>query len=413
MRRIPSVSCLTFLLAIFLPLTATGEEVEALARSSRLSLADAVQKAFERNPQQQVLVAGKMVADARAVHAASVLPGTPAVSVRYQNDTIGSGRNQREWEAALEFPVWLPGQRAARETVARAAGTSLEARRGGLRLTLAGQVREAVWDVAMNANAVELAGQRYQTAQALQADVEKRWKAGELAKTDAMLAQNETLQAQTALLRAQAELRHAEHRYWMLTGLKELPAHSEEQPSNIADIAENHPLLAETSAKVTLVQDERNLVRVEKRESPQIIVNARRERGAFDNASNDSVGFAVRIPLDAEVRSAPVLANAEMSVAQAMSERDQQMLVLQAMLHEAGHNLEVTRAEIEVVAQQNRLAQESLRLARKAFDLGETDLVSLLRVQATAQETERVLHSRQTQLQWDIARYNQAVGVLP
>jgi cobalt-zinc-cadmium efflux system outer membrane protein len=45
--------------------------------------------------------------------------------------------------------------------------------------------------------------------------------------------------------------------------------------------------------------------------------------------------------------------------------------------------------------------------------LGESDLVSLLRVQAMAREAEQTLRSRQTQLQWDIARYNQAVGVLP
>ena len=49
----------------------------------------------------------------------------------------------------------------------------------------------------------------------------------------------------------------------------------------------------------------------------------------------------------------------------------------------------------------------------EAFKLGETDLVSLLRVQAQANEIERAFTSRQIQLQWDIARYNQAVGVLP
>lgn len=402
-----------FIMIFSLPLAAMGEELAKLERTPNLSLADAVQKAFERNPQQQVLTAGKTVAEAKSAHAASALPGAPAVSVRHQNDMIGSGRNQREWEAALEFPVWLPGQRAARETVARDAGSSLEASRSSLLLSLAGQVRETVWDVAMNANAVELAEQRYITAQALQRDVEKRWQAGELAKTDFMLAQNETLQAQTVLLRAQAELKHAEHRYWMLTGLKELPAHPEEKPSNLIDIAENHPLLAETSAKVELAQGERDLVRVEKRENPQVVINARHERGAFDNAFNSSVGLAIRIPLDAEVRSAPLLANAEMGVAEAMRERDRQMLALQAERHEAEHNLEVTRAELSVVEEQQRLAQESLRLAKKAFDLGETDLVNLLRVQATAQEAERVMRSRQTQLQWDIARYNQAVGVLP
>jgi len=40
-------------------------------------------------------------------------------------------------------------------------------------------------------------------------------------------------------------------------------------------------------------------------------------------------------------------------------------------------------------------------------------LIDLLRIQATAYEAERALKSRQTQMQWHIARYNQAIGVLP
>jgi outer membrane protein TolC len=199
----------------------------------------------------------------------------------------------------------------------------------------------------------------------------------------------------------------------MLTGLEELPAKVEESLSGMAEIGERHPFLAEAGAKITLAQGERNLAQLEKRENPQVMLNARRERGAFDSTSSSSVGLALRIPLDAPVRSAPLLAAAEMGLAQAMSERDQRTIVLQTMLHEATHNLEVTRDELSIVEEQHRLAQENLRLAKKAFDLGESDLVSLMRVQASAQEAERALRSRQTQLQWDIARYNQAVGVLP
>lgn len=391
----------------------SGEELEHLGVNPLLSLGAVVEKAFERNPQQYVLQAGETGVAARADYAGSTLPAAPSVLLNHQSDVIGSGNNLREWGAALEFHVWMPGQRAAREAVARDARGGLEASRSSLKLELAGQVRESVWDIAMNANAAELAGQRLKTAELLQLDVEKRWKAGELAKTDLMLAQNETLQAQTAMLRAQAELKHAEHRYWMLTGLKQLPAKAEESLSPTSEIENNHPRLADVSSKVTLAEGERDLVRLEKRDNPQVMISARRERGAFDSEYDNSVGLAIRVPLDAQVRSAPLLANAEMGVAHAMSTRDQLMLMLQASLHEAEHNLEVTRSELKIVEEQNRLAQESMRLAKKAFDLGESDLVSLLRVQAMAREAEQALRSRQTQLQWDIARYNQAVGVLP
>jgi cobalt-zinc-cadmium efflux system outer membrane protein len=401
-------------LACAWPLIAQAEdELERLHPDSSLTLGSVLQIAFERNPQQPMLKAGITNVEARDKHASAMLPAAPAVNFNHQNDIIGSGRNLREWGAALEIPVWLPGQKAAREAVAREARSGLDAGRTGMLLETAGRLRDAYWDVAMNINAVDLAARRAQTALALEQDVERRQQAGELAKTDVMLARNETLQAQSAQLRAEAEQRHAEHRYWMLTGLKQMPASGEESLAREVQADDNHPLLAPTARRIALAREERHLTQVERRENPQLMLNARHERGAFDSAYDSSVGVAVRIPLDAEVRSAPMLARAEMELAQALTEHEQRRLELLTAMHEAEHNLEVTRRELTLVEEQNRLAQDNLRLARKAFSLGETDLVHLLRVQALAFEAERALLTRQIQLKWDIARYNQAAGVLP
>lgn len=82
-------------------------------------------------------------------------------------------------------------------------------------------------------------------------------------------------------------------------------------------------------------------------------------------------------------------------------------------MHEAEHNLSVSRAELVIASKQFEIAKESLMLAQKAFKLGETDLVGLLRVQAQTFEAERAFTTRQVQVEWDVARYNQTVGVLP
>lgn len=384
-----------------------------LAVSQTLTLQDALNKAFERNPQRHMLQAMDGEVQARYLHARGTLPLAPAISVRHQNDTVGSGRGEREWEAELELPVWLPGQRAARQAVADETQADLAASRDGLMLQVAGVLRDALWDIGMNANNVELAQLRVNTAESLLHDVEHRHRAGELAKTDVMLTQNETLQARTALLRVKAELKHAQYRYSQLTGLAEIPARNEEPLSSKTGLDEQHPLLLEVEARIALAQNERDLVRVERRENPQLMIGARSQRGAFDNQYNDSIGLKLRIPLESATRSAPLLAAAETNLARNMSERDRLRYALESALHEAEHNLETTRAELEIVTRQNQIAQENLRLAKKAFDLGETDLVHLMRVQALAYEAERALGSRKIQLQWDIARYNQAVGVLP
>jgi outer membrane protein TolC len=107
------------------------------------------------------------------------------------------------------------------------------------------------------------------------------------------------------------------------------------------------------------------------------------------------------------------MAASQKNLAQAMTDRERLRMTMETMLHEAEHNLEVTRAELSIVTEQNAIAQESLRLSRKAFTLGEIDLVAMMRNQALAYDAERALTSKQIQLQWDTARYNQAVGVLP
>lgn len=401
------------LLLLTLPWAAQAAEVDALTVDPALSVRTVLDKAVERNPQRHVLQAMDGEVQARYTHARGMLPLAPAVSLRHQNDAIGSGRGEREWEAELELPVWLPGQRAARENVAQGAQGELASSQDGLRLQVAGVLRDAIWDVGMNAANVDLVRLRLKTAEALQHDVQRRHQAGELARTDLMLAENETLQARSALLRTEAELRHAQHRYRQLTGLGEIPAQPEETQSEQAGLSEQHPLLREAEAKITLAQNARDLARLERRENPQVMLGARSERGSSADPYNTSVGVRVRIPLPSETRSAPLLAAAESNIAKVMSERERLHYAMETALHEAEHNLEVTKAELELATQQHALARENQRLAQKAFDLGEADLVHLMRVQALAYEAERALASRKVQLQWDIARYNQAVGVLP
>lgn len=401
------------LLLLALPWAAQAAEVDVLTVDPSLNVRTVLDKAVERNPQRHVLQAMDGEVQARYTHARSMLPLAPAVSLRHQNDAIGSGRGEREWEAELELPVWLPGQRAARENVAQGAQSELASNQEGLRLQVAGVLRDAIWDVGMNAANVDLVRLRLKTAEALQHDVQRRHQAGELARTDLMLAENETLQARSALLRTEAELRHAQHRYRQLTGLSEIPAQPEEVQSEQAGLGEQHPLLREVEARISLAQNERDLVRVERRENPQVMLGARSERGSSVDPYNTSVGVRVRIPLPSETRSAPQLAAAESNIAKVMSERERLRYAMETALHEAEHNLEVTRAELELATQQHALARENQRLAQKAFDLGEADVVHLMRVQALAYEAERALASRKVQLQWDIARYNQAVGVLP
>ncbi len=403
------------LLALFVTLNAMAameNHDDDLLASPTLSLHDLIERTLTRYPDSLVLQAKQVEIEARSKHAKGILPNSPAIGFRNQNDSVMSHRGEREWEAELEMSVWLPGQRAAREAIARDAAAGLIDAREVLHLQVAGMLRDSLWDLSMMMHQSTLAKSRHETALALLNDVEKRAKAGDLPRTDIMLAQNEAYQAETALLRAEAEVKHAKFRYKLLTGITNIPESFTELQSK-AILADTHPALKDAASKIKVADDERNLVQVEKRENPSLLLNARTQRGAFDNQSNESVGFKVRIPFDTDVRSAPLLANAEMNYAKNQAESQHLRLMLESAFHEAEHNLEVTRAELEITTKQHANAQENLRLAKKAFALGESDLVNLLRVQALAYEAERAMKQRQIQLQWDTAHYNQAVGEMP
>jgi outer membrane protein TolC len=107
------------------------------------------------------------------------------------------------------------------------------------------------------------------------------------------------------------------------------------------------------------------------------------------------------------------VAQAELALAEAQAARDAVRRELETRLQQAQNTLRTTRAAVALAQRQHELAQENLRLARKAFALGETDLVGLLRVQSLAFAAERNLQQRGLQLELDIARYNQAIGVIP
>ena len=173
-----------------------NSHLDELKVNSSLQLHDVLEKTFVRNPMQTTLQSREFIVNARNLVANTMLPSSPAVNVLHQNDVLGSGRGEHEWQAELELPVWLPNQRNNRLKVAEATQSNVSASRESLKLQVAGLVRDALWDVAINENSHALAMNKYELASKLQQDVEKRYKAGEMAKTDAMLAQQETLRAE-------------------------------------------------------------------------------------------------------------------------------------------------------------------------------------------------------------------------
>lgn len=386
---------------------------DVLTVDNRLTLKDLVEKALPHYPTSQLFAAKRLEIEARQTHAKGFLPNAPSLMLRNQNDKILSNRGEMEWEAGIELPIWLSGQRQAREAIAAISAQNLGNDTQNVRLQLTGLIRDALWDIQLAQGLAEIAQAKLESASQLERDVEMRVKLGDMAQKDLLVAQTETLQAKTEKINTEAEVQHAKFRYINLTGLQVIPAEYSETKSSKQDVEESHPALLDAQGKIALSAEQLNLVKIETRDNPKVLLGTRTTRGAFDNSYNDSLGVTLTIPLSSETRNAPARAEAELQYAAQQVNLSQLKQLLAAAMHEAEHNLEVGTIQLEVLAKQHHIAQQSLAVTRKAFQVGELDLSDYLRVQTLAFNAERALKNQKIQQLWNTARYNQAVGDLP
>lgn len=377
------------------------------------TLSQALDAAWARWPQATALSQRQAEAQAGVDLAKSLTPGSASVSLNHLNDRFNQNQGRREWEVEVATPLWLPGQKSAREALAGQAASEVDARGAALKLQLAMDVREAWWAVALSREASGLARQRLETAQALDRAVQRRFKAGDLARLDANLAQTELLAAQGEVLEADVTAQHAQQAYRLLVGA-DAPAALPSESESVADgSGATHPQLRALQAAVELAQNRLAVVDASRRDAPELAVRWTTQRSEGALPYDQAVGLKVTIPLssDGRVRQDTAAARAELSqfeaeLDQAQRRIQQDVLKAQAELSSAQRQLSLAQARLA-------LTDDSLRLAQRSFDLGESDLSALMRARAASHEAQSWLQRQQVARWSALSRLRQAQGVLP
>lgn len=399
--------------ALVLALAAAGAARAQGGEGPPPTLGEAVQAAYERSPQQQDIQAREAEVRALSDRAGSLIADSPALEGGYRTDRVGSDDGYRQWEAGVALPLWRPGQRDAALTLAARADDGVDARRAALMLRVAGEVRERMWEAALMNNNLDLARQEWETAQALEGDVRRRVELGELAKTDLMLAQDATLTKHRAHLRAQTASDNALQRYRAYTGLQRLPRRRGETPAELDALPPDHPVLLEAAAQVQRAGAEAKLARRAGGAAPELFLGSDNERDDSQGDYNHRLALSLRLPIGTATHTGPARAAAEQGRARAQARYEELRRDLAVAFDQAAREVASAQQELDVAQRQNAIAQENLRLARVAFDVGETDLVGLLRVQRLAFAALRRLKELRIMRQRAIARFNQAAGRLP
>lgn len=379
---------------------------------SSLTLPQALAAAWDRSLASAEAVGRQRLALAEQRVASSWL-AAPASLDLSQRTGRGSGADgARETEVGVALPLWRLGQRAQHTQAAQAESDWAAASELSARLELAGRLRAQISQVRMaEADALLATGQR-QLLEELNADVERRVRAGELAPTDAMATQADVLAALSAEREAELTLRSQLSAWTVLTGLASLPD-PEALPAldDAALSAHPHARLAEAAA----LRAQQRVARVQTQGGtpPELGIGVRQERPGADQAQQGSVVVSLRLPFGTQTHNAPALAAAMADQDMALMSLQRVRQQLEAELTLARSQLASASAQAQAQAQRAALLRERARLLKRSFQAGESPLPELLRAMAAAAQAEAAAARQCAALTQAQARLLQALGPLP
>lgn len=375
------------------------------------TLRAALDRAWERAVAARSAESRQLEAEAGRAVGESWLAEAPLLGASQRSDRYHDNRGARETELELALPLWLPGQKTARLALADRQIDESEAGLAATRLQLAGELREAVWALARAEAQLAQAGAGLAVAEQLAADVARREAAGDLARTDLLLAQEEVLQARGVLAGAQRAVRQAGENYRYLTGLDGLPVRHEEKPADASPA--DHPLRRLAEAERAKARAEMDFVAAGRRDAPELSIGWRQSREVFGGAARDSLAVGIRIPFATESRNAPRLAAANGALIRAEAEARRILAGIERDERYAAGALEQAEQAEAAACARVVASGERLRLLDKAFRLGELPLAERLRAEAAARQANLAAALGRIERLAAIARLNQARGVLP
>lgn len=395
------------------------------AQSAPLTLQQAFEAAWSRQPESESLAVRRDAAEARRQGADSWTAEPPALEVSAKTDQLNKNQGSREYVAGIALPLWLPGERARTGALADAESKATASRALAAQFRIAAAIREAWWTWQRARLESALAQGRLHSAQQLAGDVARRVKAGDLARSDQHQADGATATAEVGLAEAKAALAVATQHVRALigtmpgeqTGLavagEVLPELLPKIPADFAAMDTAHPAVFELLDRADVARRGAELAAVQTRANPELTLATTRDRGVFGAPYQQTVTLGIRFPFGSESRhrAKAGLARAEAIEAESQARLERERLM--ADLDAARVRVDSARDQLAAAEKRTRLGQESRGFFEKSFRLGETDLPTRLRIELEASEAERQATRARIDFAAAISALRQAMGLLP
>lgn len=357
-------------------------------------------------------------AEADSAAATRFWAAPPSLELSYRDDRWQANAGKRETEISVAVPLWLPGQQTARASSADAAVAQARAVEQVARLRLAGELREAAWQIAtMQAEAAQADTQAHSLKQ-LADDVERRVRVGDLARADGLAAQAEHLAAAALQSNVRQRLQAARAGWTLLTGLKAPPDLAAVGPADAAsdattDSASAHPELLLARESTRLARKHLELTRLSRRDAPELTLGLRQDDPGRAEASQGSLVVGLRLPLGTDDRNRPLEAAALAELDRAETHEQRLLERLDSDSAAARDALRSAEGQLETETARARLLRERATLIEKSYRAGETPLPDLLRALAAAAQADSAAARQTAALGLARARFHQTLGLLP
>lgn len=392
------------------------------AQSAPLTLKQAFEAAWSRQPEAQSLAERREAAEARRQSADSWTAEPPSLEVSAKTDQINKNQGSREYVAGIALPLWLPGERSRTGALADAESRATASRALGAQLRTAATVREAWWAWQRARIEKGLAQERLNGARQLASDVVRRVKAGDLARSDQHQADGAAATAEVALAETNTALATATQQLRALIGMApisqggEVSAAGEPAPAVPADFAAldtSHPAVIELLNRAEVARRGAELAEVQTRANPELTLATTRDRGVFGDPYQQTVTVGIRFPFGSESRNRAKagLARAEAIEAEGQLRLERERLI--ADLEAARVRVESAQQQLTAADKRAQLARESRGFFEKSFRLGESDLPTRLRIELEAAEGERQAARARIDLAAAVSLLRQTLGLLP
>jgi cobalt-zinc-cadmium efflux system outer membrane protein len=378
-----------------------------------LNLAKVVDLTLDKFPDTAWLAAQEAEAAAILERSESWTAGASRAGLRFQEATSGT---LHYVDATVQMPLWNIGQRDAQHDLAERAQVSAESQSQATRLRVAGLVRTALWDMALQKVRYDQSQAEVASYAQLFDKIQRQATLGDLPRADTLLAQTEWLQKRAALTLAEAELMHARKRYASLTQTTQIPGEFNETLVDLNQIQKSHPALAALHSQ--LERKKAEIAALKRTGSGQsdltLGVNSDRPSQNDPRSNNtESFNIALSVPFGGSAHLQPQIAALQVEAARLQADYQQLYRNLELAHHEAEHNLEVNKEELKIAESLRQVAEEHLKMMELSFSVGEIHLMDLLRVKARTLQAILNAKEQSVILQRDIALYNQAVGIMP